>query len=137
MSETFFSYVLAFWPAGAASLLTAIAIVLTRDLHLGQTSRGHAGLEVQSAHIAPTPRIGGIALMVGALAAACLAPTDAAPLLWLVILTSVPVFGAGLLEDLNIGASPRTRLLAAAASSVLMILMSGKSMVLVFAIVTR
>ncbi|WP_165937606.1 MraY family glycosyltransferase [Antarcticimicrobium sediminis] len=125
MSRLFFQSVAEFWGAGALSLLASVVIVSTRDLHLSRTSRGHAKLEVQSVHTAPTPRVGGIALMFGMLAAAVLAPPESSRYLWMLLCSCIPVFSAGLMEDLNVGASPRTRLFAAMASSALMILLTG------------
>ncbi len=125
MSRVFLQSVTDFWGAGALSFLASVVIVSTRELHLSRTSRGHAKLEVQSVHVAPTPRIGGIALMFGMLAAAALAPPDSSTYLWMLLCSCIPVFSAGLLEDFNIGASPRTRLFAAMTSSALMIMMTG------------
>ena len=126
MSQLFFLNAVEFWAAGVLSLLVSIVIVLTRHLHLARTSRGHAGLEVQSVHSAPTPRVGGVALMLGLLAAALHATGDSALYLWIILLSCIPVFGAGLMEDINIGASPRTRLFAAMTSGALMIAMTGQ-----------
>ncbi|MGD9863677.1 MAG: glycosyltransferase [Pseudodonghicola sp.] len=125
MSHLFFLSAIDFWGAGVLSLFSSLAIVQTRRLHLPKTSRGHAGLEVQSAHIAPTPRVGGIALMLGLCFATIHAPGEAGVCLTYLFLSCLPVFAAGLMEDLNIGASPRLRLGAAMLSGVLVIAMTG------------
>lgn len=125
MSRVFFQSVTDFWGAGVLSLLASVVIVSTRELHLSRTSRGHAKLEIQSAHVAPTPRIGGIALMFGMLTAAALAPSKPSVYLWMLLCSCIPVFSTGLMEDFSIGASPRTRLFAAMISSALMIMMTG------------
>lgn len=127
MSRLFLLHTAEFWSAGALSLLVSLGIVWTRHLHLAQTSRGHAGLEVQSAHSSPTPRIGGVALMLGLLAAALLTLGESAYYLWIILISCIPAFGAGLMEDLNIGARPRTRLFAAVTSGALMVAMTGQS----------
>ncbi|AJE47154.1 Glycosyl transferase family 4 [Celeribacter indicus] len=44
---------------------------------------------------------------------------------WFLALSLIPVFAAGLLEDLGVGVSPKHRLLAAALSSVLAIILFG------------
>ncbi len=126
MSTFFLLNMMDFWFAGALSLSGALLIVSTRQFHLALTSRGHAGLEVQSAHHMPTPRVGGIALMLGLLGAATHATGEVAHLLILLLVSCIPVFGAGLMEDINLGASPRARLFAAATSSALMIALTGK-----------
>lgn len=126
MSRLFFLDAAEFWAAGALSLLVSLVIVLTRNMHLSRTARGHAGMEVQSAHIAPTPRIGGVALVLGLLVAAFHSLGESAAYLWIILLSCIPVFAAGLLEDVNIGASPRIRLLAAMTSSAVMIALTGE-----------
>ena len=126
MSTFFLLNMMDFWLAGALSLSGALLIVSTRQFHLALTSRGHAGLEVQSAHHMPTPRVGGIALILGLLGAATHSAGEAAHLLVLLLVSCIPVFGAGLMEDINLGASPRARLFAAATSSALMIALTGQ-----------
>lgn len=126
MSRLFFLSAVEFWAAGMLSLLVSLVIVLTRRMHLSRTARGHAGLEIQSAHSTPTPRIGGVALVVGLLAAASVSLGEPSTYLWIILLSCAPVFTAGLLEDINIGASPRTRLFAAMASSAVMIALTGE-----------
>lgn len=115
------------WMAGAASLLTALLIVVTRDSHVKWTARGHAGTAVQSAHDIPTPRIGGFAVMVGLAVAAVLLGPDAAGLMTLLILSSLPVFLAGMGEDVGLNVSPRVRLAMAGISGILMIALTGHS----------
>jgi UDP-N-acetylmuramyl pentapeptide phosphotransferase/UDP-N-acetylglucosamine-1-phosphate transferase len=123
---------LPFWPAGLFCFFASVVVVATKTRHLHLTARGHARSEVQSAHVAPTPRIGGIGLFLGLAAVpfvtAFTTPVsvEAASLLmgWLV-LSSLPVFLAGLAEDVGIGASPKLRLCGAMVSSGLMILATG------------
>ncbi len=115
------------WMAGAASLLTALLIVVTRDSHVKWTARGHAGTAVQSAHDTPTPRIGGLAVMVGLAVAALLVGPDAASFMTILILSSLPVFLAGMGEDVGFDISPRIRLAMAGISGILMIVLTGHS----------
>ncbi|GAA6201244.1 glycosyltransferase [Aquicoccus sp. SU-CL01552] len=114
-----------FMAAGLLSLGVSLAIVQTRGLHLGRTARGHAGEEIQSTHARPTPRIGGLALMLGLLLSVALSSGEVRDLLLLANFACLPVFLAGMMEDLNFGASPRIRLMAAMLSSAMMILLSG------------
>ena len=58
--------------AFAISLIASIVIFLTKDYHIQRTAKGHAGHARQSAHRTPTPRIGGLAVLCGFVAMACL-----------------------------------------------------------------
>jgi UDP-GlcNAc:undecaprenyl-phosphate GlcNAc-1-phosphate transferase len=82
---------------------------------------------VQAAHTTPTPRIGGLAIMLGLVVATLIvylsgAVSTQVPLM----LSALPVFVVGLAEDLGRLASPRNRLLAAAVSGSLFILLMGQ-----------
>lgn len=114
-----------FMAAGLLTLGVSLAIIQTRDLHLGRTARGHAGEEIQSTHARPTPRIGGLALMLGLFLSVALSSGEARDLLLLLTLACTPVFLAGMMEDFSFGASPRVRLMAAMLSSAMMILLTG------------
>lgn len=115
------------WMAGAASLLMAFLIVVTRQHHVTWTAKGHAGSAVQSVHDLPTPRIGGLAVMVGLAVAAVLLGPDAAGVMTLLLLSSLPVFLAGLGEDVGYNVSPRIRLAMAGISGIVMIAVTGQS----------
>lgn len=78
-------------------------------------------MAVQAAHRIPTPRLGGIAIFSGiALAVAFLPPTSG-HVLALLVLSTLPVFLAGLSEDIGFHIRPLGRLIAAAASGSLAI----------------
>ncbi|MBK1637249.1 MraY family glycosyltransferase [Rhodovulum adriaticum] len=82
---------------------------------------------VQAAHATPTPRIGGVAVVVSICICFILGSlegfrTDA---LLAFILSFFPVFAAGLSEDLGYHVSPRGRLMAAACSSLMVIVTLG------------
>ena len=79
---------------------------------------------VQSAHTVPTPRIGGIGVLVATLAGLLAGvSTELSPVVFCLAVSVVPVFAAGLAEDLGFRVSPSGRLAAAAISAVLMILL--------------
>ena len=69
MSAALIDLVGMLWPAAAVSLLAALLIVATKRRHIRWSARGHNGAAVQSAHGRPTPRIGGLALLAGFVAA--------------------------------------------------------------------
>lgn len=122
-----FDFINNFFLATLLSLVASILIVVTKRAHIGYTAKGHAGLEIQSSHLLPTPRIGGIALAAGLFLALQLTENETNILLMCTMVSAIPVFLAGLTEDIGIGASPRKRLLAAMVSSLFMILLTGYS----------
>lgn len=114
-------------PATLLTLAISLAIVMTRNLHIHRTAKGHAGQEIQSVHTVPTPRIGGLALFPGLVLATLLTPNITGPYLGLALIASGPVFAAGLREDIGIGASAKQRLMAAMFSSMLMIIFTNST----------
>lgn len=74
----------------------------------------------QSAHRRPTSRLGGVGIMCGALAAFVISlPKEVEPGLKVIFISALPIFLAGLAEDLGLRLSPRVRLGAAAFASLL------------------
>src|SRR5262245_21444299 len=91
-------------------------------------TRGHAVFSVelldgpQRFHSESVPRIGGVALILAALAAfgdASSIGNDEAVLRWLFLAASLPAFLSGLVEDVARNVSPHRRLVLNAASAVL------------------
>ncbi len=88
---------------------------------LKRFSRGGDHLAVQSAHVNPTPRLGGVGIVLAVVTGFVLLgdPSDS---FWLALLVSLaPVFLAGLFEDLGFYISPRGRLLAALVSGIILL----------------
>ncbi|WP_417269138.1 MraY family glycosyltransferase [Celeribacter sp.] len=105
------------------SLLIAAFAVLTKGFHIHRTAKGHAGREVQSVHVVPTPRIGGVGLYLSLIVAAAFGGMTKE---FLVVLgAAVPVFVAGFADDLGYSISPRNRLFAAMLSSLVAIVLTG------------
>lgn len=99
----------------------------TRGWHIRHTSRQQDVTAVQAAHEVPTPRIGGVALAFSmAVVLLYLVPESLRPTTMLFALTCLPVFLAGVAEDLGHGVSPGGRLLAAAISSALAVALLGQ-----------
>lgn len=92
------------------SLLVSLLLVLTKRWH-GHLSMDHT-VGVQKFHTKPTPRIGGVGVAAGLLAAWALAPADVNVLLEPLLIAGVPAFAAGLLEDITKRVGVRERLLA-------------------------
>ena len=114
----------AIW-AGSVSLLVALLLVATRQWHGVLTLDSSNG--VQKFHTAPTPRVGGVAIMAGVLVGYQFADDSRQSLLWPLILAGIPAFAFGLLEDLTKRVSVRARLLATMACGVLGWAMTGAS----------
>ena len=82
---------------------------------------------VQAAHTTSTPRIGGLAIVLGLVVASLIVYlSDTVSTHVALMLSVLPVFVVGLAEDLGRLASPRNRLLASAVSGALFILLMGQ-----------
>ncbi len=105
------------WLAAGSSLAACVALVLTRRWH------GHFTLDstegIQKFHVAPTPRIGGVGVVLGLVLAIPLLDPGAARLLVSLLVAALPALASGLGEDLTGKVSVRTRLLATMASGAL------------------
>lgn len=102
-----------------SSFLVGILLIRTKHLHAKLSMDYDLG-SVQKFHATPTPRVGGVPLLGGLLAGGMVlmwAPGAERDLFWGVLLAAIPVFAAGLIEDLTKNVSPLLRLLAAFASA--------------------
>lgn len=79
----------------------------------------------QRAHSVPTPRVGGLGVLAGVAAALLLVPPVHAGFLSIFAATLLPVFAAGLAEDLGFRVRPLGRLVAAGASAALAVALLG------------
>ena len=112
---------LIFLLAITVSLCVTLLVVRSARLH-GHLSADHDFSGPQKFHRHAVPRIGGLGIVAGLVAAAAfLWFTDvaAARMVALLLICGLPAFAAGLIEDLTKTVSPRQRLLAVAASAVL------------------
>ncbi len=109
--------------ASVATAAAALLIVFTRHLHQRWTADFEAS-GVQKQHKGSPPRVGGLALGIGALVALAVLMQATAPgaaegatLLAGLMLCSMPAVGSGLADDLFKGVRARWRLLGAAAAT--------------------
>ena len=110
-----------------ASFSVCLLIVVTKRWHSRYTQDEITG--VQKVHQASTPRVGGIGIACGALASFCsLYPSALSLLLITSLWAALPAFSAGLLEDLSKRVGPLPRLIAAMASGVVAVGLSGVAM---------
>ncbi len=114
---------LAYLAVFAFSALICAVLIVTKQYHI--RAQGADVGAVQSSHKVPTPRIGGVAIFTGLVVAAFLMPADVQGTYILFVISMIPVFAAGLAEDLGYDVSPRRRLLAAAVSSILAVALLG------------
>ncbi|HRO12095.1 glycosyltransferase [Amaricoccus sp.] len=112
--------------AAALSFLLCLALVATRRWHGRFTNDGTRG--VQKFHLAPTPRIGGLALALAYVLVWPVLPAELrAPWALIGLAGALPLL-AGLGEDLTGTVGVRYRLLATMAGGVLFALLTGYTM---------
>lgn len=102
-----------FLAAALGTALAAALIVHYRALHLSVTGDRPGDLP-QKVHAEATPRIGGLAVVVGLVAAGfagTLSGAVSAPFLWLTVAALLPAFLGGFAEDLTRRIGPVPRLL--------------------------
>jgi UDP-N-acetylmuramyl pentapeptide phosphotransferase/UDP-N-acetylglucosamine-1-phosphate transferase len=106
---------------------SSVAIVATSKWH-GAFSHDHSE-GVQKFHTAPTPRIGGLAILIGLLAAwATLSGSEAHLLLGMMLLAGLPAFVMGFAEDLTKRVGVNARLLATIVSGIAAWFFTGYSL---------
>jgi len=110
----------------ASTLLASLSLVGTKHLH-GRFSLDNA-FGVQNHHTEPTPRIGGVAIVLGLLVAWALAAPAVKEILGPMLLAGLPAFAFGLLEDITKKVSVMVRLLATMFSGVLAWYITGVAM---------
>lgn len=112
-------------------ILIAPFTVFSACLLIISTAKWHGRISmdnqpgVQRFHESPTPRIGGLAIMLGLWGASITAPESLNTLLRPMLLACLPTFAAGLTEDLTKAVGVRERLLAAFASGIAAQLITG------------
>ena len=105
------------YTAFTVSFVVTVLLVLTQRWHGRFSMDGVQG--VQKQHKKPTPRIGGVAIVAGVLAAWLVARPERRQFLGPLLVAGLPAFVFGLLEDLTKKVSIMARLLATMASGLL------------------
>ena len=110
-------------------MLVAFAVSLGITLLVVRSARSHGFLSLdhdlsgpQKFHAHAVPRVGGLGIVLGLVAASLMLVArdrDAAQAALLLLACGIPAFAAGLIEDLTKRVSPRKRLLAVALSALL------------------
>lgn len=112
--------------AFAVTLMASLALVLTQRWHGRFSLDGAVG--VQKMHTQPTPRVGGVAIVAGLVAAYSVAAPEVQTILGPMLLAGIPAFAAGLLEDITKKVGVLPRLLATMLSGVLAWYLTGIAM---------
>ena len=99
----------------AMGLGTAVAFFFCLSVHLSPSGRltnnHHSFLGPQKIHTDPTPRIGGLGLIIAMFVQALFLPDEASQLVLIILVAVLPVFLSGFAEDVTNSVSPRVRLL--------------------------
>ena len=109
----------------AVSFGLTISIWGTRHWQMSAIRRRGDQRAVQSSHSAPTPRLGGVAIVAALVLGSFLIPGEVGDATSMLLLCLVPLFAGGLWEDLGSGVSPRRRLALAALSTLLAVAAFG------------
>ena len=122
----FFSEQNEFLQTFALSFGVSALVVCTKKYHIALSARHFDITAVQRAHRFATPRVGGLGVGLAILLILLvLLPDRQGPGWSLFAVSLAPIFLAGLAEDLGYGVSPLRRLLAAALSSAICIVLLG------------
>ena len=105
------------------TLITSLGLVITKSVHGKFTLDSDQG--VQKVHRVPTPRIGGIPLVCGYVAAWLFLEGEGKILFGLIGIAGMPAFFFGLAEDITKKIAVRARLLATVVSGLLFALLTG------------
>jgi UDP-N-acetylmuramyl pentapeptide phosphotransferase/UDP-N-acetylglucosamine-1-phosphate transferase len=113
----------ALWVGFVTTFATSLLVVLTTRWHGFLSLDESAG--VQKVHLHPTPRIGGLPMVLGLLAAILSSPSDIQHKIWPWLIAGSPAFVFGLAEDLTKRVSVTMRLLATMISGLLAWVLTG------------
>lgn len=108
-----------------ASFVCSLGIIATTKWHGKFSLDGTVG--VQKFHVAPTPRVGGVAIFAGLIIASFLSDNSLHTLFAPLLIAGLPAFCFGVAEDLTKRVSVRTRLIATMASGTLAWALTGAS----------
>ena len=108
------------------TLLASVVLVVTQRWHGHFSMDGTDG--IQKHHTTPTPRIGGVAIMLGLIAAWVFANAQVRAILGPMLLAGIPAFAFGLAEDVTKKVGVMPRLLATTFSGFLAWVLTGVAM---------
>ena len=112
-----------FLAAFLGSFLITLLIVSTERFHGVLTMDDKPG--VQKLHQEPVPRVGGVALVFGAILGGVALPSEPQWLWFLICLSALPAFSFGLIEDITSRVGIKARLLATIGSGLIFSSLTG------------
>lgn len=116
-------FILWLFAAFLASALITLLIISTQSLHGVLTLDNKPG--VQKLHKIPVPRVGGVALVFGAVLGGVALTSEAQWLWFLICLSALPAFSFGLIEDITGRVGVKARLLATIGSGLIFSSLTG------------
>lgn len=105
------------------SFLFAFLIIITNKFHIKYTSGSLKG--IQTIHSKKVPRIGGLPIFLGFVLCFFLIPKNLFNIYQIIIVSSLPIFLAGFLEDLTNAIKPKFRLGCGIISGVIFLYLSN------------
>lgn len=108
---------------GITTFFVCVAIILSGGIHGSLTFDHREG--PQKLHVHPTPRVGGVALIIGIVVLFAYVPTSVAELLKPMIIGALPAFFLGLAEDVSKRIRWQERLLGTICSGLLIWWLTG------------
>ncbi|MDC7689674.1 MraY family glycosyltransferase [Vogesella indigofera] len=119
-----FSGLFFFFGSLLVAMVVAIAIIRSSHLHAHLSMDGDLS-GPQKFHVVPTPRVGGVPVMAGLMLAAAGAWSEGLPEFAYLLWAGLPVFLAGLAEDVTKRVRPLYRLLSAFVSALIAVWLLG------------
>ncbi len=111
---------------GVSTFILCLAIVYTKSFHGRHTMDASVG--IQKIHVAPTPRIGGLAILLGLAFGWLFVPEAISGVFGLMLVASLPCFLSGIIEDVSKRGGVAERLLATIFSGVFAWWLTGYSL---------
>ena len=121
--QVFRDLILQYYLPVCITFVSGLCIVITKDWHGKHSFDTHVG--IQKFHHVPTPRIGGIALLLGLITAWAVAPQESSGLFGKMLVAGIPAFAAGMVEDFTKRVGVRERLLATMLSGLVAFFLTG------------
>ncbi|SHF37224.1 UDP-N-acetylmuramyl pentapeptide phosphotransferase/UDP-N-acetylglucosamine-1-phosphate transferase [Ruegeria intermedia] len=110
-----------YWVSFLASFLVCTILVLTKNKHIRLTGSSDETAAVQASHVAPTPRIGGLAVMAGMTIGAAITFLQGQKIFMTLLMTALPMYLTGLAEDVIRHISTKLRYSATLLSALIVV----------------
>lgn len=126
MVDFFFLYHKIFISTFLVSFCLSLLIISTKKFHINFTSRGHSGKSgIQNIHKIPTPRLGGIAIIIAFFIFHFLIEMQNKEIYYTILFSSLIIFMVGIIDDFGFIIKPIWRLMFSAVASLIMVFYTG------------